>query len=272
VLTREPAPPRSLNEAIPPELELVILKAMAKLPSQRYRTMRELDMALESFDLRTSSSEPEVAVGGDAFETSLDLGLDTEPELDSALLEQLDLDDVSPVVPAPAPVPVEQPKSLLQPLARLIGAEALDPARAKLVWLAWSMGVTALLGLIDATTSAIRLSRAGAPLTGTEIVMSTLGSLALLIMPTWLFGHYVSARVWSSTPLVLETNRRVRRVLFAGLVSYAASTLLVRVFAGVLSSDLSAAASAAWGLSTILIGASVGARTLWRELQRQPAT
>ncbi|HET8933239.1 MAG TPA: hypothetical protein VFN67_07375 [Polyangiales bacterium] len=159
----------------------------------------------------------------------------------------------------------------LQPLARFIGAESLDPARVELVWLAWGMGVTALLGLIDATTSAIRLSRAGAPLTGTEIVMSTLGSLALLVMPTWLFGHYVSARVWSSTPLVLETARRMRRVLFAGLVTYAAGTLLVRVFAGVLSSDLSAAASAGWGLSTILMGACVGVRTGWRELQRRSA-
>ena len=269
VLTREPAPPRSLNEAIPPELELVILKAMAKLPSQRYRTMRELDMALESFDVRSvSSSLSDAAVSSDAFETSLDLGLDTEPELDSALLEQLELDNVEPAPPPPAPEP---PKSLLQPLARFIGAEALDPARVKLVWLAWAMGVTALLGLIDATTSAIRVSRAGAPLTGTEIVMSTLGSLALLVMPTWLFGHYVSARIWSSTPRVLETTRRMRRVLFAGLVTYAAGTLLVRVFSGVLSSDLSATASAAWGLSTILIGASAGVRTGWRELQRTSA-
>jgi serine/threonine-protein kinase len=265
VLTREPAPPRSLNEAIPPELELVILKAMAKLPSQRYRTMRELDMALESFDVRSvSSSLSDVAVTEDAFESCLDLGLDTEPELDSALLQQLELDNAEPAVPPAAP-----PKSWLQPLARFIGAESLDPARVELVGLAWGMGVTALLGLIDATTSAIRLSRAGAPLTGTEIVMSTLGSLALLVMPTWLFGHYVSARVWSSTPLVLETARRMRRVLFAGLVTYAAGTLLVRVFAGVLSSDLSAAASAGWGLSTILIGACAGVRTGWRELQRR---
>ena len=31
VLTRDPARPRSLNEAIPPELEQVIQKAMAKM-------------------------------------------------------------------------------------------------------------------------------------------------------------------------------------------------------------------------------------------------
>lgn len=262
VLTREPAPLRSLNDAIPLELELVIQKAMSKLPSQRYRTMRELDAALASFDVQ--SAQEVTSSEASLFESSLDLGLELEEEAEPAELPPSE--NKAPEEPAAADATTVDP--LLQPLARFIGAHSLDHARAKLVWLAWGMGVTALLGLIDATTSAIRLSRGGAPLTGTEIVMSTLGSLAMLVMPTWLFGHYVSARIWSSTPLVLETVRRMRRVLFAGLVAYAAGTLLVRVFAGVLASDLSSAASAGWGLLMVLIGASVGLRTGWRELQR----
>src|SRR5207249_12255418 len=35
----EPMPPRSLDPAIPRDLETIILKAMAKRPEQRYRTM-----------------------------------------------------------------------------------------------------------------------------------------------------------------------------------------------------------------------------------------
>lgn len=47
ILTNEPIPPRLLNPEIPPELEAVILKALAKEPSQRYQTAAELHVALE---------------------------------------------------------------------------------------------------------------------------------------------------------------------------------------------------------------------------------
>jgi hypothetical protein len=133
--------------------------------------------------------------------------------------------------------------------------------------LVWFTGVALLLGLIDATTSAIRLSRGGAPLTGAELVLSTLGSLGLLTMPTLMFGHYISARVWSSTPRVVETMRRLRRVLFAGLVTYAAATLLVRVFASVLSNDTGGVPSAGWGVLMFSAAVLAGLRTGWRDLQ-----
>jgi serine/threonine protein kinase len=285
VLTRDAEPPRSLNEAIPPELELVIQRAMAKLPSQRYRSMRELDAALAVFDVR--SAAPSLLEAGPGREGEIDLGEELSLELELELGEVIgEDDDVAAAEPAPpaaddlaAPRQADATERTSRPrklpnlplpeaLARMLGADALDHARSKLVWFAWALGVTALLGSIDATTSAIRLSRGGAPLTGTEIVLATLGSLGLLVMPTWLFGHYVSAHVWSSTPRVLDTIRRMRRVLFAGLVTYAAGTLLVRVFAGVLSSDLSSAGSAGWGLLLVVVAASAGARTGWRELQR----
>lgn len=51
VMTEEPRPPRSLNPAIPENLELVIQRAMAKEPSERYQTMAELRAALEPFAL-----------------------------------------------------------------------------------------------------------------------------------------------------------------------------------------------------------------------------
>jgi serine/threonine protein kinase len=47
ILANEPAPPRVLNPEIPPELEAVILKALAKEPGQRYQTAGELQAALE---------------------------------------------------------------------------------------------------------------------------------------------------------------------------------------------------------------------------------
>jgi serine/threonine protein kinase len=45
----EPQPPRSLHPPVPRELETVVLKALGKEPSERYRTARELDDDLQRF-------------------------------------------------------------------------------------------------------------------------------------------------------------------------------------------------------------------------------
>jgi serine/threonine protein kinase len=45
----EPRPPRSLNPAIPPDLETIILKAMAKAPEERYSTAQEFAEDLRRF-------------------------------------------------------------------------------------------------------------------------------------------------------------------------------------------------------------------------------
>src|SRR5690606_5322633 len=46
---KEPLRPRSLNPEIPENLELVIQRAMAKDPTERYQSMSELRRALEPF-------------------------------------------------------------------------------------------------------------------------------------------------------------------------------------------------------------------------------
>jgi serine/threonine protein kinase len=49
ILETEPAPPRRLNRAIPPELETVVLKAMGRQPEDRYASARELAEDLRRF-------------------------------------------------------------------------------------------------------------------------------------------------------------------------------------------------------------------------------
>jgi tRNA A-37 threonylcarbamoyl transferase component Bud32 len=49
ILDEEPVPPRRLNKAIPPELETIVLKAMAKHPEDRYGSARELADDLRRF-------------------------------------------------------------------------------------------------------------------------------------------------------------------------------------------------------------------------------
>ena len=45
----EPVPPRRLNAAVPRDLETIVLKAMAKDPSRRYATAKELSEDLKRF-------------------------------------------------------------------------------------------------------------------------------------------------------------------------------------------------------------------------------
>ena len=49
VLNQEPPLPRSINPEIPANLELVIQRAMARNPDERYQSMAELGQALDSF-------------------------------------------------------------------------------------------------------------------------------------------------------------------------------------------------------------------------------
>src|SRR5262249_37348659 len=45
----DPQPPRRLNPAIPPDLETIVLKALAKEPQSRYASAQELAEDLERF-------------------------------------------------------------------------------------------------------------------------------------------------------------------------------------------------------------------------------
>jgi WD40 repeat protein len=49
VLREEPRPPRKLNDKVPRDLETICLRAMAKVPAQRYSTARELADDLRRF-------------------------------------------------------------------------------------------------------------------------------------------------------------------------------------------------------------------------------
>jgi serine/threonine protein kinase/WD40 repeat protein len=49
IATAEPAPPRRLHRGVPPELETIVLKAMAKSPDERYATAQELADDLQRF-------------------------------------------------------------------------------------------------------------------------------------------------------------------------------------------------------------------------------
>ena len=220
VLTQDPPRPCSFDPSLPPALELVIQKAMAKEPAERYQSMRELDQALAAFD-------------------------------------------VEPPPPSAAEDAPER-KSLPQLGAGFWGGHgAPERARANLSALSVAAGVCALLCTIDVSTSLVRLSRGGAPLTAAEIVLATLGSIGLLATPFLAWARHLLTRVWPSTPRVLDVEARTKRVLGSSLVTYGAGSLLVHVFAGAFRTRSSGLLWAGWSVLVFLATAAVGGVVAW---------
>lgn len=53
VLNREPKPPRMIDDSIPPALERIVLKCLAKLVSERYATAKDLAHDLKNWNTKT---------------------------------------------------------------------------------------------------------------------------------------------------------------------------------------------------------------------------
>jgi serine/threonine-protein kinase len=221
VLTQDPPRPCSFDPSLPPALELVIQKAMAKEPSERYQSMGELERALAAFD--AEAPQPSAA--------------------DDGALPQVGVQTAQ--------------------LGFWGSHGAPEQARANLSALSIAAAVCALLGTIDVSTSLVRWSRGGAPLTAAEIVLATLGSVGLLATPCLAWARYLRTRVWPSTPRVLDVEARTKRVLAASLVTYGAGSLLVHVLAGAFRSSASGLAWAGWSVLVFLAAAAIGGTAAW---------
>jgi hypothetical protein len=156
--------------------------------------------------------------------------------------------------------------SLQMQLRRFWSSElpAPEQARAMLVALSVAAGCYMLAGLIDVSTSVVRFSRGGAPLSSSEIVLATLGSIGLLTAPILAWARFVIDQVWPSTPRTLDVLGRGKRVLATSLVTYAMGMLLVRLFDGAFHSDTSGVAWPGWGLIIFLGAALTGGVSAWR--------
>ena len=66
VLNEEPAPPRDLAAAIPPDLEKAILRCLRKDRARRYQTMADLKVALEDLETESASGPPARVAAGRA--------------------------------------------------------------------------------------------------------------------------------------------------------------------------------------------------------------
>jgi len=229
VMGKEPRRPSTLERSIPPGLELIIQKAMAKEPGERYGSLVELETALAGF--APEDSVALVPAAGSAPSTAA-------PALATATAHT--------IFDSSRRTPVTQPSE----------SELAGSARSTLVLLGVLSAAWALTGTVDTLTSAVRWARGTQELSRTEVTLCIASAIALLMTPSAFFLRHLGQRVWPSTPRAVETAARLRRALLASVVAYGVMALGTHAIKTVIQRDI---AGAAWpGFAVLAFLAAIG--------------
>jgi serine/threonine-protein kinase len=227
VLTTEPDRPSALDASIPLALELVVQRAMAKSPKDRYQTMDELEHELAAFD-------PDL-VGR----------LSTAPPPDATPMPI----DVAAKTILSGKASVRSRRSALaqtQMTARSARPGLLFFTGLGFVWL--------LVNLVVATGNAIRLVRGdGSELGDAEVVLSTVGATAALVTPLVIWLRYLVREVWPNTPRAIELMARIRRTVLYSAAAYAIVALCVQLVFVVIQRRAGSVAHPVWALFTFVL-------------------
>jgi serine/threonine-protein kinase len=217
VLTEDPPRPRSLEPTIPEPLEMVIQRAMAKQPQDRYQTMEELDAELAAYD------------PGDAELSEL-----SSPGFPGAMPMLASPSRAAPTVHGRR----AQEVSMARPLILLLSGLGLF----------WVAGCT-----ITLVAAIVRIARGGGTndnLTGFEAALLALGIGFTLITPTAIAIRHVRRVIWDNSMKAVDLAEKLRRPVMVGLCSYGFGSLLVRTMEAVV---LRRAAGAAWPVWDVLL-------------------
>ncbi|MEB2310429.1 MAG: serine/threonine-protein kinase [Sorangiineae bacterium] len=232
VLTDEPTRPRQLEPSIPEALELVIERAMAKNPAERYESMTALDLALAPFDTQASpASAPKTVVVASSPVVS---GGSTDKTLPA----------VSASAVAESIAQVTQEARAARPLLVVLSAGA---------WL-WVMGCV-VTSLADAVRA---LHGGGEPLSVSEATLVTVGVAVATLTPATVWIRYLARRVWTSSVRSVEVARRLRRALAASVVTYGAAALGVRLVEALVQFKPLGASLGAWNIALAVAALAVG--------------
>jgi serine/threonine-protein kinase len=236
VLSDEPRRPSTIERSIPPALELVIQKAMAKDAAERYPTLAALEAELLPFDPEGAALFPDVAAPT--------LAGSDNPRAEGTAHTVLD------------------PSTLRHAASQAGDAQQAQGARSSVVLLTAASIVWLLVGLIDAISSAVAWLEGAEQLTQTEVTLSFASAIAVLMTPSALWIRHLTQKVWPSTPRSIETAQRLRRTLLTSLALYAIGTVAVHAFATLVHRDPRAAASPGWAVCVFAL-AWLGAAASW---------
>lgn len=237
VLTEEPPRPSEVASGIPLSLELVIQKAMAKNPGERFQSMAELDAALAPFD--DHATRIDVTPISSVADRSGVATAKTQLRQSAATVQSADVEEASRTVKL---------------------------ARPGLVFFSALGGAWLLACALVTVGSSIRLIRSGADLTQSEAVMSLIGALCALGTPMVLWIRHLAREVWPSTPRAIEAQLRLRRTVLCSAATAGIVALFVQVSEVLLKRNGSALSRPGWSLVMIVAALLVGAAT-WLALR-----
>jgi serine/threonine-protein kinase len=229
VLTQEPERPTVIEPSIPLSLELIVQRAMAKSPKDRYQTMEELEGDLAAFDpdiLGRSSTAPPP---------------DATP---------MPVDGSAKTILSGGRSPLRSRRSALaqtQMTARNARPGLLFFTFVGFFWL--------LANVVVAAGSAIRMARGGGELNDVEIVLCTVGAAGALVTPLVLWLRYLVREIWPNTPRAIELMGRIRRTVLYSAAAYAIATLFVAILFVVVQRQSVAVAQPVWSLLTFVMAA-----------------
>ena len=252
VLTEDPERPRKINPTIPESLELVVQKAMAKDPAERFQTMMDLDTALAPFDAGT------LAVSAPL----------------KALLEKSD----SSTIVKPAQINADPTARTLMahggPGATVVSTTGeARLARPMIVATAAALFVWLVGGFVDGLGGLVRYMRAG-DLTLTEAILIISGCLLAAASPLAFFVMHVRKVVWRNSVKSVELSGDLKRTFVVAFATYGFGALLHRFASTVILRDTSAVSSGLWdavffGSSFIMAGIAGGVGPVARFFRRR---
>jgi len=240
VLTQDPPRPRSLEPSIPEGLEMIIQRAMAKRPDDRYQSIAEFDAELASYD----PGEGELMLAD-----SSNVARDKTPGAPSVAQRSSAVHDAR-----------MRAVSMARPLIILLGVLGLF----------WAAG--SLMTLVSGIVRIARGSTAVANMTGMESLFLVVGVVFAVLTPVILAVLHVRKNIWENSVKAVALADRLRGPVLSGLCGYGFASLLVRVVESVALRRAVGVAWPVWDLILVAIGATaaLGAYALQKAQTRRP--
>ncbi len=246
VLTEEPDRPRKVNPEIPEALELVVQRAMAKDPSDRFQTMEDLERALAPYDVEAIAMTASPVPGHVSLPTIVSKPADPNAK----------------TMMASSQATVSGDAKLSRPTIILTGLGIV-------LWL--------VVGLVDTAAGVLRQFKRDADLTLAEAILILVGSSLIALTPSIYFFVTVRRRAWNNSVRALELAGDLRRTFFASAVTYGLLFLGLRVAMNVVMRQSATLSSGSWDVLAFIASFVVGGITwssasLARSVRKRRAT
>jgi serine/threonine-protein kinase len=187
---------------LPEALELVVQRAMAKDPRERYQSMAELDLALAPFDTGTDTLGPLPVVARSTVITEGNKKRGRDAVANTVMAETTGSTSTAE-------------------LARV------RYARPTIVALSIGLGIWLVGGFVGAVAGLVRYFRNG-ELTDAETALVLAGSVLAAATPGFLFVNHLRKVVWKNSVRAVDLAADVRRTAAAAFMTYGFGAIATR--------------------------------------------